>query len=59
MRTRPGSLPQRKSASDYLPKPSRMFFLPCRYFSVSTTYRRTTLVAFSRWGARSVQAFDL
>ena len=29
------------------------------YFSVSTTYRRTTLVALSRWGARSDQAFDL
>jgi hypothetical protein len=30
-----------------------------RYFSTSTTYLRITLVALSRWGARSVQAFDL
>jgi hypothetical protein len=29
------------------------------YFSTSTTYRRTVLYALSRWGARSVQAFDL
>jgi hypothetical protein len=30
-----------------------------RYFSTSTTYLRITLLALSRWGARSVQAFDL
>jgi hypothetical protein len=29
------------------------------YFSASTTYRRITLTALSRWDARSVQAFDL
>ena len=29
------------------------------YFSISTTYRRITLAAFSRWVARSAQAFDL
>jgi hypothetical protein len=29
------------------------------YFSASTTYRRITLTALSRWGARSAQAFDL
>jgi hypothetical protein len=29
------------------------------YFSVSTTYRRTSLYDLARWGSRSVQAFDL
>jgi hypothetical protein len=30
-----------------------------RYFSTSTTYLRAVLTALSRWGARSIQAFDL
>ena len=29
------------------------------YFSTSTTYRRIVFCDLSRWGARSVQAFDL
>jgi hypothetical protein len=29
------------------------------YFSTSTTYLRITLANLSRWGAMSVQAFDL
>ena len=29
------------------------------YLTASTAYRRTVLIAFSRWGARSFQAFDL
>jgi len=39
----------------YVSKPR----LKARYFSTSTTYLRITLVALSRWGARSAQAFDL
>jgi hypothetical protein len=29
------------------------------YLSTSTTYRRIVFCVLSRWGARSVQAFDL
>jgi hypothetical protein len=44
--------------ADHFPDP-RAVGMPCDYFSTSTTYRRTTLTALSRWGARSAQAFDL